>query len=174
MKIFDGFEEIEIVPWSECKDCTEHSRFTSQLSALFFLQRFRTYAFAMEPLRRLIRERQPGLSPATVSDQEMLEQAAHLLATGELHATLTPLMREGGRGHSRVHRRQPRPALKLGHHPPLACRIPDLPAPVPTRIPQTPRDALLSFKDDWWPNRECEVKPRSGRSPRRLTWLNQK
>ena len=96
----------------------------------------------MEPLRRLIRERQPGLSPATVSDQEMLEQAAHLLATGELHATLTPLMREGGRAPLEVHRRQPRPALKLGHHPPLGIPIPEYSRPqflhVFPRLPGTP------------------------------------
>jgi hypothetical protein len=87
MKIFDGFEEIEILPWHECKDCNRHARFSDRLSALLFLQRFKTHEVAMDSLRRLLRERRGSLGLEGWRDGEVLEQVAQMLATAELHVT---------------------------------------------------------------------------------------
>lgn len=92
MKIFDGFEEIEILPWHECKDCSKHSRFSDRLSALLFLQRLKTHEVAMDSLRRLLRERRSSLGLQAWRDGEVLEQLAQMLATAELHVTRTRIV----------------------------------------------------------------------------------
>ena len=113
MKIFDGFEEIEIVPWFECQDCARHSRFSSQLFALLFLQRFRPHDLAIDSLRRWVRERGPGLSLAVFRDEDMLEQAAKMLATGELHVTRKPLIFATGTVGPTQEQSRPQPAPPL-------------------------------------------------------------
>jgi hypothetical protein len=87
MKIFDGCEEFDIVPWYECADCTKHSHFSGQLSALRLLQRLKTSVFVRDSLRRLIREEgHRGISHSQ-RDAEVLDQVAQMLATKELHLT---------------------------------------------------------------------------------------
>ena len=92
MKISDGFQQIEILPWYECKDCTKDLHFSGRLSALLFLQRFKIFQTAIDPLRRLIRERRDGLCLPISFDDEVLEQVAQMLATGELHVNWKPLV----------------------------------------------------------------------------------
>jgi hypothetical protein len=92
MKIVDSLEEIEIVPWYLCEDCTKHSHFSSRLSALFFLQRFRSRVWAIDSLRRLIGERGQGAIRHFHSDEKVLDHVAQMLATGELHLIQKPLV----------------------------------------------------------------------------------
>jgi len=92
LKIFDGFEEIEILPWYECEDCTKHLHFPSRLSAQLFLQRFKIYPMATDSLRDFLRGRRDGLCLPTSFDDEVLDQVAQMLATGELHATRKALV----------------------------------------------------------------------------------
>jgi hypothetical protein len=109
MKIFDGFEEIEILPWYECQDCTNHSRFPSWSSALLFLQRFRTSEVAMDSLRRLIRGGGDSPTPQISNEHEVFNQVAHMLARGELHLTLKPLDLGTGATEPKKEAPQPRP-----------------------------------------------------------------
>jgi hypothetical protein len=87
MKIFDGLEEIDIVPWYECKECSQHSPFLTRLSALNFLQRFATFDATIDSFRRLIREKDYGALQQYLSKEKVLNQVAQMLATGELHLT---------------------------------------------------------------------------------------
>jgi hypothetical protein len=89
VKIFDAFEEIEILPWYECKDCHTHSHFSSRLSALSFLQRFKTNGMAMVTLRCMIRDVGYDVR-AAISSDEVLERIAARLAAGELHVIRKP------------------------------------------------------------------------------------
>ena len=89
MKIFNGFEEIEILPWYECKDCSKHSRFSARLDVRLFLERLRLSQVAMDSLRRLIQQLKDGLQ--ITNDYRVLEQVAHMVATSELHVTRTRL-----------------------------------------------------------------------------------
>ena len=91
MKIIHGLEEIEIVPWYECEDCTQHAHFSSQLTALLFLQRFLNSDGAMSGLRRFIREEGHSAIRHFHSDEKTLGQIAQMLACGELHLTRKPL-----------------------------------------------------------------------------------
>jgi len=109
MKIFDGFEEIELLPWHECKNCTKHSRFPSQSSALFFLERFRTNEVAMDSLRRLIRGGEGSPALQVSNEYEVFNQVAHMLARGELHLTLKPLDLGTGATEPKKEASQPRP-----------------------------------------------------------------
>jgi len=87
MKVFDGFEEFDIVPWYECEDCKKHSNFSSRLSALLFLQRLKTSVFVMDSLRYLVREEGDCGTRHDCGDAEVLEQVAQMLARGVLHLT---------------------------------------------------------------------------------------
>jgi len=109
MKIFDGFEEIEILPWHECKDCTKHSPFPSWSFALLFLQRFRISEVAMDSLRRLIRGRGSSSGLQAPNEYEVLNQVAQMLAAGELHLTLKPLALGTGVTEPKKEAPQPRP-----------------------------------------------------------------
>jgi len=133
VKIFEGFEEIEIVPWFECQDCAKHLRFTDELFALLFLQRFRAHDLALDSLRRWVRERGPGLSPAVFRDEDMLEQAAKMLATRELHVTRKPLVFEMGKVGPPKERSQPQPALQSPA--PRAAEPPPPPPDDPVFLP---------------------------------------
>jgi hypothetical protein len=84
LKIFDGFEEIEIFPSHKCPHCASHLHSFTRLSALFLLQRFKTDEMAMASLRRLVGEGEYYLGPPIPND-EVLERVAARLAAGELH-----------------------------------------------------------------------------------------
>jgi hypothetical protein len=87
VKIFDGFEEIEILPWHECEDCTSHLHFSSRLWAVFFLRRFKADFIAMASLRRVGWEIDYFRGCSISNDDEILEFVANKLVTGELHVT---------------------------------------------------------------------------------------
>lgn len=98
MKISDDFEDIEILQWYDCKQCTKHSYFPGRLSALFFLQRFKTDEMAMASLRRLIGGTRYGMGLPISTDDEVLDRVAQRLMLGELHMTRTPLVYRTGAG----------------------------------------------------------------------------
>jgi hypothetical protein len=101
MKIFDGFVEIEILPWYGGMNPAEHLDFSSRQSALFFVERFKPNQVAMHFLRRLLLERGCGLGLPITSDDEILGQVAQMLAAGELSATRTPLVLGSAAGSTR-------------------------------------------------------------------------
>jgi hypothetical protein len=128
VKIFDRFEEIEILPWYECKDCHTHSHFSSRLSALLFLQRFTTNDMAMISLRRLVREGGYYLG-APIPDDEVLERVAARLATGELHVIRKP--RVFGTGVAKPPSQAGRPQVEAPPLPPPRREAEEPPAPPP-------------------------------------------
>jgi len=91
VKIIHGLEEIDIVPWYECEDCTKHAHFCGQFSALFFLQRFATSDLAIDSLRHLIRAQGHSAIRHFHSDEKVLDRIAQMIARGELHLTRKPL-----------------------------------------------------------------------------------
>jgi hypothetical protein len=84
VKIFDGFEEIEIFPSRKCPHCAAHLHSFTRLSALFLLQRFKTDEMAMASLRRMVCEGGYDLG-SPIPNDEVLERVAARLAAGELH-----------------------------------------------------------------------------------------
>jgi len=128
VKIFDGFEEIEILPWYECEDCHTHSHFSSRLSALIFLQRFTSVDMAMISLRRLVREGGYYLGPP-IPNNEVLERVAAKLATGELHVIRKPLV--FGTGASKPESQEGRPQVQAAQLPPPRREAEAPPAPPP-------------------------------------------
>jgi hypothetical protein len=116
LKIFDGFEEIEILPWHVCKDCAKHSHFSGRLSAQLFLQRFKSHPMALDSLRGLIRERREGLCLPKSFDDEVLEQVAQMLATGELHVIRNPIIL--GTGAAKPSAQKGRPQAQAAPSPP--------------------------------------------------------
>lgn len=106
LKIFDGFEEIEILTWHECT----HLHFSSRSSALAFLQHFRVNQAAMDSLRRLVRERGHGVGLQISNDYQILDQVAQMLATEELHAVRKPPVFGTGTTASEKEAAPPQPA----------------------------------------------------------------
>jgi len=91
VKIVHGLEEIEIVPWYECEDCTQHTTFAGRLSALLLLQRFTNSEAVIAGLRSFIRDKGYSAIRHFHSDEKTLGQVAQMLARGELHLTRRPL-----------------------------------------------------------------------------------
>jgi len=125
VKIFDGFEEIEILPWHECKDCHMHSHFSSRLSALIFLQRFTCVDMAMASLRSMVHEGGHELG-SPIPNDEVLERVAARLAAGELHVIRKPPV--FGTGATKP-REEARPQAQAAPLPPPRSEAAGAPAP---------------------------------------------
>jgi len=125
LKIFDGFEEVEISPWQKCV-CAAHLHFSSRLEALLFLQRYKANTLAMMSLRRMVRE--GGYDAGhPVSDDEVLERVAARLAAGELH--LLRKLPIFGTGAAKKASQEPR--MQAAPLPPPSREAQAAPAPPP-------------------------------------------
>jgi hypothetical protein len=127
VKIFDGFEEIEIFPSRKCPHCATHLHSFTRLSALFLLQRFKTDEMAMASLRRMVREGGHDLG-SPIPNDEVLERVAARLAAGELHVIRKPPV--FGTGAAKP-REQGRPQVQAAPLPPPRSEAAGAPASPP-------------------------------------------
>jgi len=141
VKVSNGFEEIEIFPAQKCPHCASHLHSFTRLSALFFLQRFKTDEMAMASLRRVVHEGGRGLGPPIPND-EVLERVAARLAAGELHVIRKlPVF---GTGAAKP-REKERPQVQAAPPPrPEAEGAPAPPADEPLFDPDADPDAIAN------------------------------
>ena len=142
MKIFDGFEEIEIFPSHKCPYCATHLHSFTHQSALFFLQRFKADEMAMTALRQMAREDGHDSGPQIPND-EVLERVAARLAGGKLHVIWKPLV--FGTGASKPASGEKRPQVQAAPPPPSKAEGPPAPAPdEPVFDPDADPDAIAN------------------------------
>lgn len=89
MKVLDGFEEISIISWRECKECKNDLHFANRAAALSYLQRIAKSTAVLDSLRRFVRDSGRDATPRFCSNARALDQVAQMIATRELHVTTT-------------------------------------------------------------------------------------